>query len=211
MSTNCLIFAPFNLHRIAWHSLLTRQPGIVVAGAFADLGSLERGHSPEPATLLVDVPDLQVELVGRLRQVMPDSGILLLVSHFDLAEVVSYLRAGATGLISRDANEADLARAIIAASRGEVVLPSDLATRALVALARGEMVENAGTLLLTDREEEVLNLLSSGLTNKDIAQTLFLSVRTVEAHLHNVYGKLGVSSRTEAALWALNHGYGSLA
>lgn len=60
---------------------------------------------------------------------------------------------------------------------------------------------------LSEREADVLRLLAQGLTNKDIAQTLILSVRTVEAHLRSVYGKLGVRSRTEAALWAVKHGY----
>jgi DNA-binding NarL/FixJ family response regulator len=78
----------------------------------------------------------------------------------------------------------------------------------LVALARGEAVQEASPAALTSREQEVLKLLAQGFTNKDIAQTLFLSVRTVEAHLRNVYSKLGVSSRTEAAIWAVNHGFG---
>ena len=61
---------------------------------------------------------------------------------------------------------------------------------------------------LSDREMEVLRLLAQGLTNKAIAQSLILSVRTVEAHLRSIFGKLGVHSRTEAALWAVKHGYG---
>ena len=61
---------------------------------------------------------------------------------------------------------------------------------------------------LTARERETLALLAQGMTNKDIAQSLILSVRTVEAHLRNIFGKLGVRARTEAALWATKHGYG---
>jgi DNA-binding NarL/FixJ family response regulator len=74
-----------------------------------------------------------------------------------------------------------------------------------VALARGEVGQEESSVTLTEREREVLNFLAQGYTNKDIAQSLFLSVRTVEAHLRNIYGKLGVTSRTEAALWAVNH------
>ena len=62
---------------------------------------------------------------------------------------------------------------------------------------------------LSERETEVLRLLAQGHTNKDIAQALILSVRTVEAHLRNIFAKLGVNSRTEAALWAVQHGYGA--
>jgi NarL family two-component system response regulator LiaR len=101
-----------------------------------------------------------------------------------------------------------LVQAIVAAGRGEIVLPPEWATKALVALARGEMgQERPSPHTLTDREEDVLRLLAQGRTNKDIAQTLFLSVRTIEAHLRNIYGKLAVASRTEAVLWAVQHGY----
>ena len=99
-----------------------------------------------------------------------------------------------------------LARAIIAAGRGEIVLPPSIATQALLALARGEPLESDLIEPLTDREVEVLRLLGQGLTNKDIAQTLILSVRTVDAHLRSIFAKLGVRSRTEAALWMVKHG-----
>jgi DNA-binding NarL/FixJ family response regulator len=110
--------------------------------------------------------------------------------------------------MARDAAVGDLARGIIAAGRGEIVLPADLATKALVALARGEDFQAEPEVTLTLREQQVLDLLAQGLTNKDIAQALILSVRTVEAHLRNIYDKLGVASRTEAALWAVNHDFG---
>ena len=75
-------------------------------------------------------------------------------------------------------------------------------------LARGERLEGDLVEPLSARETEVLGLLARGLTNKDIAQSLMLSVRTVEAHLRSIFGKLAVGSRTEAALWAVRHGYG---
>ena len=75
-------------------------------------------------------------------------------------------------------------------------------------MARGEGVGNAPQISLTEREQKVLDLLAKGLTNKDIAQTLILSVRTVEAHLRNIYSKLDVGSRTEAVLWAVDQGFG---
>jgi DNA-binding NarL/FixJ family response regulator len=118
------------------------------------------------------------------------------------------LRLGATGFIARDTPVSDLARGIIAAGRGEVFLPTEFATKALVSLARGDIAQEGAANSLTGREQDVLNLLAQGITNKDIAQSLILSVRTVEAHLCNIYGKLGVASRTEAALWAVSHDYG---
>ena len=209
MSTSVIVMAKTNLYRAAWRSLLERQPGIIVLGVAdraAEMSALLE-HDQDVA-VLVDLPDVHTEMVDQLRSALPECGLLFLVENYELGGIVGLLRAGATGIMERDVAVADLARGIIAVGRGEIVLPPDLATRALVALARGEAVQEASPAALTSREQEVLKLLAQGFTNKDIAQTLFLSVRTVEAHLRNVYSKLGVSSRTEAAIWAVNHGFG---
>lgn len=209
MSTHLLIFAPAELHRAAWQALLEKQPGILVAGLVGGLAELSHFTGLNPTAILVDLPAIQADLVDQLHTAAPNYGLLFLVESYDLAEIVELLRTGATGFISRDSTVGDLSRAIIAAGRGEIILPPELATQALVALARGERELEEPEVSLTEREQEVLNLLAKGQTNKDIAQSLILSVRTVEAHLHNIYGKLGVSSRTEAALWAVNHGFDS--
>jgi DNA-binding NarL/FixJ family response regulator len=209
IGTQLLIFAGARLHREAWQALLSRQPGINILGLAAELAELAGYAGPlEQATVLVDVLPIRPEFVGRLGKARPDCGSLILVRDYDLAEIVSLLKAGAGGLISRDSSTGDLARAIIAVGRGEIVLPPAFAARALRALARGGVVDEMPAESLSGREMEVLRLLAMGQTNKDIAQGLILSVRTIEAHLRNIYGKLGVSTRTEAALWAVSHGYG---
>lgn len=210
MPTRLLILARSNLYRAAWQALLEKQPGIVVVGAFDEIDRIQANTQPAQNTaVLVDTPYPQAEYVRRLREARLGNGLLFLLESFDLAEVVSLLQAGATGFILRDAQVGDLARAVIATGRGEIVLPPPLAARALAALARGQVPREEPAVSLTEREQEVLGLLANGLTNKDIAQTLILSVRTVEAHLRNVYSKLDVSSRTEAALWAVHNGYGN--
>lgn len=210
MPTRLLILARSNLYRAAWQALLEKQPGIVVVGAFDEIDRIQANTQPAQNTaVLVDIPYPQAEYVRRLREARLGNGLLFLLESFDLAEVVSLLQAGATGFILRDAQVGDLARAVIATGRGEIVLPPPLAARALAALARGQVPREEPAVSLTEREQEVLGLLANGLTNKDIAQTLILSVRTVEAHLRNVYSKLDVSSRTEAALWAVHNGYGN--
>lgn len=208
MSTNLLIFANSNLRRAAWQALLDKQPRIIIHGAIGDAADIVGSRPPSPGVVLVDLPELQPVLVGELHAALPDCGLLFLVEGYDLDEIVRFLRAGATGFIAQDSSLGDLARAIIAAGRGEIVLPEGLATKALLALARGEVNRGRPSDNLTEREQEVLTYLARGYTNKDIAQSLFLSVRTVEAHLHNIYSKLEVTSRTEAALWAVNNGYG---
>ena len=207
-STQLIIWAQASLQREAWRALLSDQPGIQTIGAVGDAEEVfPLFQSDQPTTVLIDLPTPQPELAFQLKVTAPDLGLLFLVQDYELSTILPFLQAGASGCISRDDSVGDLARAIIAVGRGEIALPPSIAARALSALARGETGAAGLIEALTDREVEVLRLLAQGLTNKDIAQTLFLSVRTVEAHLRNIYGKLNVRSRTEAVLWAVKQGY----
>jgi len=207
--TNLIILAPYALHRDAWQALLTLQPGIQVSGAVENVSEAAESLIPDQAnTFLIDLVNPQPEIAQELRSFAPHSGLLFLVRSYELSLVLPLLQAGATGFISRDASVGDLARAIIAAGRGEIVLPPEIAVQSLMALAQAQPANQARSEQLTERESEVLTLLAQGHTNKDIAQALFLSVRTVEAHLRSIFAKLAVNSRTEAVLWAVQHGYG---
>jgi DNA-binding NarL/FixJ family response regulator len=201
--THVIVLAEADLPRMAWEALLERQPGLAVWGTAANLDDIQALPKTGGQTaVLLDwrEPLLQV---GPLAKAAPNYGLLCLVDDYDLNQIVALLQAGVAGVLSRDATVPELSRALIAASRGEIVLPPTLAARALAALARGELPPRSNPEALTSRESDVLTLLAQGLTNKDIAQSLFLSVRTIEAHLRNIYDKLGVSSRTEAVLWAV--------
>ncbi len=211
--TRVIVFSSSTLRRESWRALLSGQPGIAIQGTAGDVSDLRTPllASP-PTTVFVDESPVLPGLVSHLRAAAPDRGLLFLVPSYDLQEIIPLLRAGATGCVSQADTVGDLARAIVAAGRGEIVLPPGVAARALAGLARGESVGGEGDALvepLSERETEVLRHLARGLTNKDIAQTMLLSVRTVEAHLRNIFGKLGARSRTEAALWAVRHGYSS--
>ena len=207
--TNLIILAPYALHRDAWQALLTLQPGIQVSGAVENVSEAAESLIPDQAnTFLIDLVNPQPEIAQELRSFAPHSGLLFLVRSYELSLVLPLLQAGATGFISRDASVGDLARAIIAAGRGEIVLPPEIAVQSLMVLAQAQPANQARSEPLTERESEVLTLLAQGHTNKDIAQALFLSVRTVEAHLRSIFAKLAVNSRTEAVLWAVQHGYG---
>ena len=206
--TKLIILAPAALYREAWHVLLSDQPGIEAVGAVGNAEEVFLVLQPaRPTTVLIDLPTPRPELALQLKATAPDLGLLFLVQNYELSVILPLLQAGATGCISRDDSVGDLARAVIAVGRGEIALPPHVASRALSALARGETGAIGLIEALTDREVQVLQLLAQGRTNKDIAQTLFLSVRTVEAHLRNIYGKLNVRSRTEAVLWAVKQGY----
>ena len=208
--TQVYIFALANLKREAWRALLSDQPGLTVAGLIQDVSELG-ALSPvtQPVALLADLSPSKADEAQQLHTAAPDLGLLFLVDTYALTEILPLLRAGVTGCLSRDASIGDLARALTAVGRGEIALPPEIAGRALASLTRGDPIDQPLIEPLSERETEVIRLLAQGLTNKDIAQTLILSVRTVEAHLRNIFGKLGVRSRTEAALWAIKHGYSS--
>ena len=202
-----VILADAALPRLAWEALLSSQPGLELSGTASNLDGLQiNALTAGQTAVLIDIREALLDKVTQLATSSPTIGLLCLVDAYDLNQIVILLQAGATGILSRDATLPELSRALFAASRGEIVLPPELAARALTALARGSLVGRQNIDALTEREREVLALLAQGMTNKDIAQTLFLSVRTVEAHLHNIYGKLNVASRTEAVLWAVQHG-----
>ena len=205
-----VILADAMLLRLAWEALLKQQPGVAVCGTAVSLDDLLALHLPDGQTaVLLDLKESLLQQVTQMVKVMPTVGFLCLVDTYDLTHIVELLRAGAVGVLSRDSTLPELSRALIATSRGEIVLPPALAARALTALARGEIQPKQNIDTLTERERDVLTLLAQGRTNKDIAQSLFLSVRTVEAHLRNIYSKLDIASRTEAVLWAVQHGFES--
>lgn len=208
--TALIILAPANLYQEAWRGLLSGQPAIEVIATIGTLHAL-RDFIPlnQPAaTVLIDVPKPDPIIAQQIKGMAPSFGVLFLVDHYELSEMVTLLRAGAAGCLVRDGTVAELVQGIVAAGRDEIVLPPEWATKALLALARGEVGEKRPSFaILTDREQDVLRLLAQGMTNKDIAQALFLSVRTIEAHLRHIFNKLDVQSRTEAVLWAVTHGF----
>jgi len=211
-STSVIAVTRAALHGAAWRALLERQPGIAFAGATSDPGGLAglRAGAPvasiqtapaAPLAVLVDVPAPSPQLVRELLGGTPDGGILVLLERPERDAVADLVRAGALGCLSADVEPPELVRALVAVGRGELVLPPGLAAPVLAQLASGRPSLQPHDALST-RETEVVALLARGRTNKDIADELFLSVRTVEAHLRSVYAKLAVRSRTEAALWA---------
>ena len=206
--TQLFIFSPYSLQCEAWRALLYNQPGILISGTLTEPSQITTHIRLEQAsTILIDLPISKPEIAQYLRTLAPRIGLLFLVPTYELSIILPLLQAGATGFISRDASVGDLARGIIAAGRGEIVLPQEIAVQSLIALAQDQPVKKEMITSLSERETDVLRLLAQGLTNKDIAQALILSVRTVEAHLRGIFAKLDVSSRTEAALWAVQHGY----
>lgn len=208
--TRVILLAEHNLQLEAWRALLAGAPTLEITSGYTSLQAFAAGtEHPSPAACLVDIRGAHPDEVARLRAAAGEIGMLILVERYLPDEILLLLKAGATGVLERNASVPDLVSALIAVGRGEFVLPPAHASTVLSGLIGGKIGGERTTAdTLTDREMQVLALLSAGLTNKAIAQRLFISVRTVEAHLRNIYNRLGVNTRTEAAIWGVEHGYG---
>ncbi len=208
--TNVIILAENNLQIEAWRALLANQPYLRFVAGYTSIQAVEAAQTPHhPLAYLIDFRHWNAVQINTLSAIAADAGLLYLSDSYDTAEILRMLKAGASGVLARNASVPDLVSALIAVGRGEFVLPPTHASAVLAGLIAGKTAADRPAVeALTEREMDVLELLAEGLTNKAIAQSLFISVRTVEAHLRNVYGKLGVNSRTEAVLWAVEHGYG---
>ncbi len=123
-------------------------------------------------------------------------------------DLAALLQGGSTGFAALDSSPAELVSLLRQTARGEAAISPKLAASLFAAMAQGEAKSSpAESIPPSDRELDVLRLVASGATNKQIAQRLYLSVRTVEGHLARLYSKLGVTTRTEAALVAIRRGW----
>ena len=186
-----LVISPRALVRAGLGAVLRAQPQMKVVGQVDD--------APAAADL-----DFDIALLDECEKPLPlPFKFLALIS--DPNDARFWLDAGAAGVVLETASVEELLSAIRQVVRGETFLPPSIATEVIASLAALGVSREESIEPLTDREREVLGLLAQGLSNKDIAQKLYLSVRTVEGHLANVYGKLQVRSRMEAALWAVQN------
>jgi DNA-binding NarL/FixJ family response regulator len=186
--------------------ILDQDPGLEVVGEAEDGPSavfLASQRDPDVVLLDLSLPGLNgIEVTRQLRALPRPPRILILTAYDDIDYVVAATEAGASGYLLKTAHARDVIAAIHAVAQGEVVLHPLLA-RALVSRATGAAPN--GTL--TAHEIEILRLAAKGLRNRDIARELSVSGRTVEAHLTNIFSKLGVAGRTEAIIRAASRGW----
>ena len=174
----------------------------------ADALRLVAEHNPDVLVLDVNLPDLNgLEVAQALRGRGASTAILVLTAYDDSQTVFRLLESGAIGYILKDEALETLVSAVRAAARGESWLSPTVA-RQVLRRAVGETPSppEPPASPLAPREMEVLCLLAQGLDNAAIAQRLVVTKRTVQNHVSNIYGKLGVTSRTEATLYAIRHG-----
>lgn len=166
--------------------------------------ALKMAHEMKPDVVLMDLlmPVMDgITAIGRIRHELPDTEVVAVTSVLEDASVVGAVRAGAIGYLLKDTQADELCRAIKAAAAGQVQLSPQAAARLMREVRAPESPET-----LTERETEVLRLLARGKANKEVAQELSIGEKTVKTHVSNILAKLGVQSRTQAALHAVRIG-----
>jgi DNA-binding NarL/FixJ family response regulator len=191
-------------------AFLELQADMEVVGEAADgRAALEQAEQLRPEVVLMDLVMPGLDGVGamrRLRSTLPEGRVIVLTSFLDEGRLLPAIQAGAAGYLLKNAEPAELVRAIRAAHRGETIIDPSAAAQLVRALAAGGGSAASDAERLTRREREVLELISRGQSNKRIALTLGISEKTVKTHVGHVLAKLGVADRTQAALLAVRDG-----
>ena len=189
-------------------TFLELQDDMTVVGEASDgAEGLARAKELVPDVVLMDLlmPVMDgVSAIGAIKSALPEIEIVAVTSFIEEDKVTSALEAGASGYLLKDADAEAVAAAVRAAHAGEVHLDPAVA-RLLAQRMRERKTSPQLVEPLTEREKEVLSLVGQGASNKEIASELFITERTARTHVSNILGKLGLSSRTQAALYAVEH------
>lgn len=209
MAIRILIADDHGVIRAGLRALLEKEPDLQVVGEASNgVETLSRAAELRPDILLLDItmprPD-GIEVTRQLAKSLPGVRVLILTLHEGVSMLREAIAAGAAGYIVKQAIDVELIGAIHAVSRGEMYVHPSMTQallRDLSPLSEAKLPSNS---LLTPRELQVLRLIARGNTNRQIAKTLLLSVRTVDSHRANLMNKLGTSSRADLVQYAIDH------
>lgn len=196
--------------RIGLAAVLSTEEGIEVvgeAGNGADGLRLAREYKPDVVLmdLVMDGMD-GIETTRRLLEELPDCKVIVLTSYLDDEKMYPVIEAGAFSYLLKTSRASEIADAIRAAARGQSVLESQVASKMMNRFRRPAESKPLPHEELTEREMEVLQLIAQGKSNQEVADELFIGIKTVKYHLTNLFSKLGVEDRTQAAIYAHRHG-----
>ncbi|HSE45028.1 MAG TPA: response regulator transcription factor [Gemmatimonadales bacterium] len=205
MTIRILIADDHDVVRQGLRMFLSEDPEMeIVAEARNGAEALQLAKEARPDVVLMDIlmPVMDgITATAELRRQLPETEVIALTSVLEDAKVVGAIKAGAIGYLLKDTHADELCRAIRAAVEGEVQLSPEAAARLVREVRAPESPET-----LTERETEVLRLLAEGKANKQIAAALAIGENTVKTHVSSILEKLGVQSRTQAALYAAQIG-----
>lgn len=192
--------------------LSTQEDLTLVGEANNGKEALVKVGETNPDVVLMDLymPEMDgVEAAACIKKEYPNVKVIVLTSFSDQAHVLPALRAGASGYILKDVEPDQLVEAIRSAYKGNIQLHPDIANTLLSQTLPVEEKEEEPSIqvdVLTARENEVLQLLAKGMSNKEIASVLVITEKTVKAHVSSILSKLNLSDRTQAALYAVKNG-----
>jgi len=186
---------------------------VAEGGSGSEALQLVEEYDPDVLVLDINLPDKSgIDVTRQLRSQNSSTAILILTAHDDSQAIFELLEEGAIGYVLKDEALETLANAVRAAASGQSWLSPTVASQVVQrAFKQRTSIEQDVLSLpteenLTPREQQILSLLADGLDNTAIAERLTITKRTVQNHISNIYGKLGVASRTEAMLYAIRHG-----
>jgi DNA-binding NarL/FixJ family response regulator len=205
MTIRILLADDHSVVRQGLRMFLALDPELEVVGEAANgREAVQAARELHPDVVLMDLlmPVMDgIAAIGAIRAELTDVEVIALTSVLEDEKVVGAVRAGAIGYLLKDTESDELCRAIKAAAAGQVQLSPGAAARLMREVRLPESPET-----LTERETDVLRLMAQGLANKEIARHLVIGEKTVKTHVSNILAKLGVPSRTQAALYAVRIG-----
>ena len=204
-----LVADDHQLMREGTAALLAADPRIEVAGMARDgreALELAARRAPDVALLDLNMPQLDgLQVCAELRRSHPEIAVLMLTVSEHEPDLYAALRVGAGGYLTKDMPAGELIEAVLAVARGEPRIAAAMASRMLAELGGSPAAPEDPLGALSDREREVLTLLSEGLRNREIAERLVISEATVKTHVRHVLEKLRFRNRAEAAAFAARH------
>jgi len=193
--------------------LLQREPDIEVVGEASDgEESIRLAEELKPDVVIMDIamPKVNgIEATKKIKKIIPTTAVLILTAYDTEQYIIALLEAGAAGYLLKNVRGNQLVDAVRSVYSGESVLQPST-TRQIINRLTSKLSGQEDIVVsspLTEREQEILKLTAKGVSNKDIADNLCLSIRTVQSHLSNIFKKLAVGSRTEAILYGLRRGW----